>query len=201
MYVTDIAISTSPARRASATSSKNSESLYYLAARLFSGPLFDARMSPHIASIRRVQLHVSQIKFGQADVEEVVDHIRDGHKTCSPSGCVASGLRALDEQTEIRFVVHCSPAVSLLVGYRVNALHGKRTLSLLLQGAVDSGIIGNNLSVSLVDIEEWVDFKPAFMEVEGGGSTEEEDLEAFREEVKKLVELEQSGILRPGAWK
>lgn len=135
-------------------------------------------------------------------MEEVIDHIRGGHNgTCSPSGCVASGLRAFDEQTEIRFVVHCSTVVSLFVESRVDTLYGKRSLSLLLQGAVDLGIIGNNLSVSLVDIDEWVDFKPAFMEVEGGGSTEEEDLEAFREEVKKPVELEQSRILRPGAWK
>jgi len=50
-------------------------------------------------------------------------------------------------------------------------------------------------------LRNWKDFEPKFLEVQGGGPIEEGDLKAFREEVTKLIELEQSGVLRLGAWK
>jgi len=118
-----------------------------------------------------------------------------------PYGCDVPGLRALGDQVKIRYLVHCSTIVSLFVGPRVNTLHGERTLSQFLQDAIDSGVVRNSLGVSLVGIEDWKDFEPKFLEVQGGGPIEEGDLKAFREEVTKLIELEQSGVLRLGAWK
>jgi len=64
--------------------------------------------------------------------------------------------------------------------------------------------VNEQVSITLQGLEQWVDFQPATYTPTGNRHVRaltKEELKAFRNQIKELLEVERSGSLRPGPWK